>query len=361
MLSAEKIWVIAPIIDSEDEHLKYYYDYKQSIAEYEKVFSILNKTWAWQQVTISNCTEIIDAILLEAEQQKYEAIFLNLCDGDEVNGAPGISALRHLQNKKAVFTGASDFFYNITTSKISMKLAFDAAGVTTPPWEAIRENTNITQSLFNKLGCPIILKPAVSGGSMGVGVNSVVYDVPSAQAQITSLYQGYRGWDLTVDDIIAETFIRGDEFTVFIIGSYDQPNDAKIFTPVQRVFHASLPEDEKFLSFDRLWEIYEAESAMPNQDNFYEYAPAPPMLVNSLKEASWQAFAACKGTGYTRVDLRFNNETKQINVLEVNAQCGISEDADFTSIGAILRFDNISFAQTIDWIIEEAKNRQHKN
>jgi D-alanine-D-alanine ligase len=43
--------------------------------------------------------------------------------------------------------------------------------------------------------------------------------------------------------------------------------------------------------------------------------------------------------------------TKKLYVLEVNAQCGLSEDEDYTSIGAILRFAGRSFTQLIEEII----------
>ena len=89
------------------------------------------------------------------------------------------------------------------------------------------------------------------------------------------MFAGYRGWQLATDGIIAEAFIDGPEYTVLIVGNYLQPETAIIFTPVERVFHPSLPAAEKFLSFDRLWEIYEDETPMPNDENFYEYQPAP--------------------------------------------------------------------------------------
>jgi D-alanine-D-alanine ligase len=50
---------------------------------------------------------------------------LNLCDGDEVNGTPGISVVKLLEEKGLVYTGSDEFFYHITTSKIPMKQAFD--------------------------------------------------------------------------------------------------------------------------------------------------------------------------------------------------------------------------------------------
>jgi D-alanine-D-alanine ligase len=46
--------------------------------------------------------------------------------------------------------------------------------------------------------------------------------------------------------------------------------------------------------------------------------------------------------------------TKKLYVLEVNAQCGLSEDENFTSIGAILRFSNATFSNLIKDILEDA-------
>lgn len=152
------------------------------------------------------------------------------------------------------------------------------------------------------------------------------------------MFEGYRGWNLTAAGIIAEKFITGREFTVLISGSYTNPANAVIYTPIERVFHSSLPAREKFLSFDRLWEIYEEESAMPNEENFYEYQAAPADLVEQIKKLSWDAYVATRGKGYTRIDLRMDESSGKLFVLEVNAQCGISEDENFTSIGAILRF-----------------------
>ncbi|MBK6392109.1 MAG: hypothetical protein IPF70_16310 [Saprospiraceae bacterium] len=45
-----------------------------------------------------------------------------------------------------------------------------------------------------------------------------------------------------------------------------------------------------------------------------------------------------KGRGYGRVDIRMDQVTGEMYVLEVNAQCGLSEDENFTSIGAILKY-----------------------
>jgi D-alanine-D-alanine ligase len=51
--------------------------------------------------------------------------------------------------------------------------------------------------------------------------------------------------------------------------------------------------------------------------------------------------------------------TGKMYMLEVNAQCGLSEDEDYTSIGAILRYANKSFTQLIREIINDAFSRRN--
>ncbi len=96
---------------------------------------------------------------------------------------------------------------------------------------------------------------------------------------------------------------------------------------------------------------------MPNEANFYEYALPDASLIDEIKKISWDAFVACKGCGYTRADIRMDKETGKLYVLEVNAQCGLSEDEDYTSIGAILRFSGNTFTQLVAEIINDAFTR----
>ena len=351
-----KVWVLAPLLETNDANIDYYYDFSQSIVEYEKTFAELGIEWQWQPVTINDYPAIIDLIVKEKDFAHKTPVVFNLCDGDEVNGTPGISVVKLLEEKGLIYTGSDEYFYRITTSKIPMKKAFDKALVPSAKWKAIHDKDDIN-NIFELLGSPVIVKPSISGGSMGVGIKNVVHNQTELQEQVNKMFDGYRGWDLAADGLIAESFITGPEFTVMISGSYNNPTKAKIYTPVERVFHESLPEQEKFLSFDRLWEIYEDETPMPNEANFYEYALPDAALIDEIKKISWDAFVACKGCGYTRADIRMDKETGKLYVLEVNAQCGLSEDENYTSIGAILRFSGVSFTELIADIINDAFTR----
>ena len=127
---------------------------------------------------------------------------LNLCDGDEVNGTPGVSVIHELEKNRLIYTGSDDHYYDITTSKIPMKKAFDKAGVSTAKWEIIDGSEDSVKGICKRLGAPLIIKPAVSGGSMGVSVKNVVYTDDELLSRIKEIKKGYRGWNLLADGLI---------------------------------------------------------------------------------------------------------------------------------------------------------------
>lgn len=359
-LDTLKVWVLAPQLETSDPNLDYYYDFTQSIAEYTKTFAELGIDWVWQPVTMHTYREVIEGIALQRTLGTCFPVVFNICDGDEVNGAPGVSVVHALEENKLIYTGADAYFYDITTSKITMKDAFDLAQVPTAKWEGITHRDQDITGIFERLGTPLIVKPAVSGGSMGLCVKNVVETEAELREQINKIFDGYRGWELSSGGIVVEQFVNGPEYTTMIIGASDQPRNCVVYTPVERVFHPSLPDKEKFLSFDRLWEIYEDETPMPGDENFYNYTSPSASLIRKIKRISWDAYVSVGGKGYTRVDLRMDKNTGAIYVLEVNAQCGLSEDEDFTSIGAILRMSNKTFTQMVVEIINDAALRWMK-
>jgi D-alanine-D-alanine ligase len=355
LLKPYTIWVLAPHLESEDPNLQYYYDFSQSIAEYTKVFEELKAEWKWQPVTIHNYKEIIQSIAAGANGKT--PLIMNLCDGDEVNGTPGVSVIHELEKHGLIYTGSDAHFYTITTSKIPMKKAFDKAGVASANWRVITDKKGSVKGICKRVGTPVIIKPAVSGGSMGVSVKNVVRTEEELAERVEEIKKGYRGWNLLADGLFVEQFITGPEFTTFITGSADDPENCIVYEPVERVFHSSLPESEKFLSFDRLWEIYEDETPMPADENFYEYKTVDASLATALKQLSLDAYKACGGKGYTRIDIRQDATTGKLYMLEANAQCGLSEDENYTSIGAILKASQVSFTEIISEILKDALRR----
>jgi len=125
-----KIWVLYPHLETSDPNLQHYYDFKQSLQEYTKVFQELDADWQWQPVTMQNFREIIGSI--KRKSGRKVPLVLNLCDGDEVNGTPGISVIHELDQQQLIYTGSNAHYYNITTSKIPMKRPLMRLGCLTP-------------------------------------------------------------------------------------------------------------------------------------------------------------------------------------------------------------------------------------
>ena len=96
---------------------------------------------------------------------------------------------------------------------------------------------------------------------------------------------------------------------------------------------------------------------MPENGNFYEYQKVKGPLVSALKKLSFEAYKACGGKGYTRIDIRQDASSGKLYLLEVNAQCGLSEDEDYTSIGAIIKASDVSYTEVITEILKDALRR----
>ena len=347
------VWLLVPFAETADPTLDYYNDYSQSHAEFCRAFEELDIEWRWQPVTSQDYRTVIDRIVRDSIN--HAPIMFNLCDGDATNGIPGISVIQYLDEIGLPYTGADEPFYHITTSKIDMKHAFDRAGVPTPPWEVVARDAESLAAVFTRHGTPMIVKPAVSAGSMGITVQSVVATEAALRDQLRLLHDGYRGWDLASGGVFVERYITGPEFTTLIVGSGAAPDRSMVYPSVERVFHAALPPTEQFLSFDRLWEVYERETSLGDGEYLWQYQAAPAALQQRIYDVSLAAYASVGGRGYGRVDLRMDATTGALYVLEVNAQCGLSEDENFTSIGAILRFAGRPFGGLVQEILDDAR------
>ncbi|MBK8954903.1 MAG: hypothetical protein IPM34_05015 [Saprospiraceae bacterium] len=352
------IWVLYPVLESDDPDLQYYYDFEQSYNEYQSVFARLGLEWIWQGVRLSEIQTVIKKI--EQTQNKIP-IVLNLCDGDEQIGVAGISVVRELEAGKIIYTGAGESFYRITTSKIPMKKCFDEKRVPTSPWMELNLNQLNIAEIFGQLKPPLIVKPAISAGSLGIGIKSVIHNQAELESYLQSGSRHYKNWDLYEGGVFVEEFIAGPEYTSFIVGSFKNPELCKVYPAVERAFESSLPVTEKILSFDRLWEFYNDESPLEQERVLWNYHQVTPELQEAIRKLSIDAYCAVGGEGYARIDFRQDSESGDIKVLEVNAQCGLSEDENYTSIGAILRLYNLKYENLILDIIEQAIQKSLSN
>ena len=102
--------------------------------------------------------------------ERSQILVLNLCDGTELDGIPGISVLRHLESVGVAYTGADEAFFRISTYKMRMKRAFQSRGVDTSVWvELAPEMLEEWAQWREKEGKPIVRDepdaPAITGAA----------------------------------------------------------------------------------------------------------------------------------------------------------------------------------------------------
>jgi D-alanine-D-alanine ligase len=152
----------------------------------------------------------------------FDACFIALHGGAGEDGR----VQQELQTLGIPYTGSSPLACRLAMSKAASKAAFLAAGVPTPPFlriEADEPADRIAERVAS-LGYPLIIKPDGQGSSIGLSL----VEQPSVLARAIELA---RRDDPTC---IAESFVRGREFTVAVLDNHALP-PIEIVTP-ERVF-----------------------------------------------------------------------------------------------------------------------------
>lgn len=346
--------VFIPYYDKDGQLESPEYDLPGFRAELDGWFAELGYEWRWVPVTLNNLAGVVAG--LEGPRRERRCLVMNLCDGNELDGSPGVSVVKALEQAGLPFTGSTSAFYEITTYKVPMKLRLLERGVPTAPFVPLRSLPEDIARLEAEIGYPAFVKPEVSAGSGGIGLTSLVTDAEGVAARVAYLLATEDGDFYRRSGIFAERFIDGPEFTVLVVGDRGAPGGARAYPPAQRLFHSALPAHERFLSYDRYWSEFKYEPRLPAGEPFYRFGKAPAHLRDRLAALAVQAFLAVDGTGYGRVDIRLEERTGKLFVLEVNSNCGLTGDQE-TSVGEILLQAGIPATVLVSEILRDAYDR----
>ena len=350
--------VFIPYFDKDGRLESPEYDLQIFRDELHGWFTSLGYEWRWVPVTLNNLQSTIDG--LEPARKTHRCLVMNLCDGNEVDGSPGVSVVRALEDSGLPYTGSSSFFYEITTYKVALKTTLREHGVPTAPFVPLRDLPADLARLEAEVGYPAFVKPEVSAGSGGIGLKSRVHNADEVMARVSTLLAGEDGDFYRKSGIFAERFVDGPEFTVLVVSDKAAPHGARAYPPAQRLFHSALPRHERFLSYDRYWSEFKEEPRLPEGEPFYRFGHAPAHLRGRLADLAVRAFAAVGGQGYGRVDIRLDEQADELYVLEVNANCGLSGDKE-TSVGEILLQSQIPATHLVSEIFRDAYDRHRVN
>lgn len=349
-----RVLVFAPYISTEGRLVSPHYDAPEYRLEIGEWMDALEIDWEWIPITADNLErEVSRARSLAADQG---AVVFNLCDGSATDTFPGIDVVEALVANEIPYTGAGPRFYRLTESKAASKEQFRAANVPTSPWVLAASAADVEEAATT-LPAPWFVKPDVSAGSYGIEIDSVVHDTPALLRQVAKLRAGLHGLSFADDAILIERFIEGREFTVLVVADSLEPFGLFVLPPAERVFDQRVPAAERFLAYERYWELPEDKRALPEGEAYYRYELAPPEVAARLADLARRAFHAVGGESYARVDIRLEAATGALFVLEVNAQCGLSSTVSST-VGSMLELSNQPMSSVVERILGHAMGRR---
>jgi len=190
------------------------------------------------------------------------------------------------------YTGSGVMASALAMDKWRTKLLWQAAGVSTPPYEMLTRDADFL-AVGQRLGLPLMVKPAREGSSIGMSKVQTVEKIGAA-------YEAAAQYD---DTIIAERFIDGFEVTAAILNDEPLPL-IKLETP--RVFYD-----------------YEAKY-FANDTRYICPSGLPVAQEQAIQAEVLRAFrlVGCKGWG--RVDVMVDGAGKAY-LLEINTIPGMTD------------------------------------
>ena len=224
----------------------------------------------------SNIHQVIGQLAQELHDG-VNLVVMNLCDGTEIDGYPGVTVLKELEKQGIPFTGSDSYFYDLTTSKPVLKDSLLINRVETSEYVVIRpgfEDQDILKA-ESIIGWPMIVKPAVSYASLSISYKSVVNNIQEAVEQVKKVFE------MTSDGVFVERFLAGREFTVLCTGNESQ--GVVVYPAAERVFNEKLGTYQRLLAFDQYWDGCEIDGTVgKNVASHYSYELAPQEWQNGL-------------------------------------------------------------------------------
>jgi D-alanine-D-alanine ligase len=195
------------------------------------------------------------------------------------------------------------------SDKVLAKHAMIDAGLQTPDFYAFNETAfkelgaaRALPAIEERLGFPLVVKPAGQGSALGVKFAGSAADVPAALVAAFSYDR----------KVLIERFVDGRELAVSILQSADGATAQAL--PVLE----AVPRDKDFHDFFAArYEIGRTSFVCP--------AMLPDDVAAKAQELALAVYETVGCYGFARVDLMLDAATGRLEVLEVNAIPGLTE------------------------------------
>ena len=202
----------------------------------------------------------------------------------------GVEATRYLETKGVpILTNPSTF---LAKNKLDLQRAAEKTGLRVP---------GNTPGKY-----PKIVKYSDGYGSLSLDGKSICYTEKEVVDRVALLQK-----EDTPFGIIVQDYIIGKECSAIVV---EMGKEVVALTPLQYVFPKDTPENEAFLTW------YNKFEAVDKGIIKYEFLEDQPHMKNLQKAAvdAFKAIGVSGGGGWARVDMRLEESTGNVYVIEVN-------------------------------------------
>jgi len=192
------------------------------------------------------------------------------------------------------YTGCGVMASAISMDKLMTKRLWIGSGLPTPAYEILKVDTDF-EEVVEKLGLPVMVKPAQEGSSIGMS------KVTEA-SQLRPAYEAAVKYD---DVVFAEQWVTGKEFTVAILADKILPS-----------IRLEADPEANFYDYDAKYISHKTQYHCPSGLSESEEA--------TLSTLSKTAFKVLGGRGWGRVDVMQDN-VGTFWLIEVNTVPGMTD------------------------------------
>ena len=267
--------------------------------------------------------------LLERAQRKPPEFVLNFCDTGFRNDARlELHVAAYLEMLGIPYSGSGPIALGLCYDKSLVRAVASAHGIAVP-----REALLSRDDELASMDYPLFIKPNRGDGSVGISVHSLANTAAEAAAYLAQLRA-----DLPGSDILVQEFLRGDEYSVGVIGN---PQAGFTFLPVLEVDYSALhPRLPRLLDYGSKTD---PQSPYWTDVRFRE-ARLDERTTDQIKHACSVLFARLGLRDYGRFDFRcdIRGEAKLLEVNPNPAWCWDGKLAHMASLQGETQGDLLS-------------------
>ena len=223
------------------------------------------------------------------------------------------------------YTGSGVLASALTMDKLKTKRVVVGAGYVAPEYVVLSSPADLAVAL-ERIGLPLMVKPASQGSSVGITKVKTAAELPAAYAEASA-----------IDPIVfAEAFIEGDEFTVGVLGQSALPSI--------RIVPAT--------------EFYDYQAKYFRNDTQYHCPSGLDAKAEAeLQAAALAAFRVTDCLGWGRVDFMRDRASGKFYFVEINTTPGMT---DHSLVPMAARQAGIDFEELVWRVLESSFARPHK-